>query len=102
MDKRTLFFSAHSISPIPSPTARPVPSSSITSQPTESDEGTSEESESESEAPSLSSTISLYRLPQDAHDVRSLRFLDAARETLGMVAPYTGDYARLGEAVVGC
>lgn len=53
--QRPSSFWSDSMSPIPSPTAPPVPSGDISGQPTESDEDTSEESSSsESEASSLS------------------------------------------------
>jgi hypothetical protein len=55
--QRPSSFWSDSMSPIPSPTAHPVPSSRISGQPTESDEDSSEESSSsssESEVPSLS------------------------------------------------
>ena len=53
--QRPSSFWSDSFSPIPSPTAPPVPPSGISGQPTESDEDTSEESSSsESEASSLS------------------------------------------------
>jgi hypothetical protein len=53
--QRPSSFWSDSLSPIPSPTAPPVPSRGMSGQPTESDEDTSEESSSsESEASSLS------------------------------------------------
>ena len=75
--QRPSSFWSDSLSPIPSPTAPPVPSIGISGQPTESDEDTSEESSSsESEAPSLSPPMSV-RADLVNPQLRSIDFLKA-------------------------
>lgn len=78
--QRPSSFWSDSLSPVPSPTAPPVPSSGISGPPTESDEDTSEESSSssESEAPSLSlSPRTLVKSDLDNPRLPSIDFLKA-------------------------